>query len=74
MGKPLKQIELFPTAKPKKERTSESIQRQIFVLEKRVVSLIAEGNSFKRVFALNGKIQKLKFQLLEMKSYEFLAR
>lgn len=71
------QINLFnktQAKKPVKERTSESILSQIRILERKVVSLVAEGNSTQRIFALNGKIQKLKFELVERKNFEWLAK
>lgn len=58
----------------KKIESVESIESQIKALEYVAVRMIADGKPLKQVFAVNGKIQKLKLKLKELHNFNWLAR
>lgn len=51
-----------------------NIEKQIFVLERKLKNLVNVNAPQKQIFAVNGKINKLKEMLKNSKWNDFLAR
>lgn len=64
----------MPQISLKKPVTEESLMRQISALEFRMSRMVSNGEPSSKIFPINGKINKLKTQLENLRRYNFLSQ